>query len=430
MFITAANTGQSQTTSFKVVLPFYGYAAIAFLVATLLLFFSVTDVAKHYFHPHTLAITHIMTLGWGTMMILGASHQLVPVFIEGRLHSNILAYISFFLAALGIPMLIYGFYIFDMGLPAKFGGWLVIAAVVSYLINIILSMAKSKHENVQAFFVLTAAIWLLATVIVGLLLVYNFSYPIMPKDSLSYLALHAHIGIAGWFLMLVIGVGSRLIPMFLISKYSNTKMLWWVYGLINGGLLSFVFIFLYSEQKWLQVFPVISVAIAIVLFAVFCYRAYTCRIRKKVDEQMKVSLLSVAMMLLPVLFLVLIIAVLLLSPQDNMKLIIAYGFIILFGWLTAIILGMTFKTLPFIIWNKVYHRLAGKMKTPNPKDLFSSQVFKWMSIAYIAGFIFFTVGILSGNKTILQFSAALLLITSLLYNWNVIKLFMHKHGIQ
>ncbi len=141
---------------------------------------------------------------------------------------------------------------------------------------------------------------------------------------------------------------------------------------------------------------------------------------------MKISLLSVLMMLLPVIFLVIIIILLILSPKENVNLIITYGFIIFFGWITAIILGMTFKTLPFIVWNKVYHHLAGKGKTPNPKDLFSNRVFKWMSIFYILGFVFFTAGILFHSTIVLQLAAALLVFTSLLYNWNVIKLLMHK----
>jgi hypothetical protein len=80
---------------------------------------------------------------------------------------------------------------------------------------------------------------------IGLLLVCNFADAILPNDSLHYLSLHAHIGIAGWFLMLVIGVGSRLIPMFLISKYSDSKRLWLIYFLLNGGLISFIIIFLF-----------------------------------------------------------------------------------------------------------------------------------------------------------------------------------------
>ena len=426
MFVTTGDTGISQTTSWKVVLPFYGYAAIAFLCATLLLLFSTNEITKHYFHPHSLAITHVMALGWGTMIILGASHQLVPVLIEGKLYSIKLAYWSFILAGIGIPLLVYGFWIFNMGWPAKWGGRLVILAIIMYLINLAVSITKSKHENVHAIFVFTAALWLLATATLGLVLVYNFSYPLISRDSIDYLPLHAHVGVVGWFLLLVIGVGSRLIPMFLISKYTNKRQLWLIYGLINGGLIAFIFIFLFSDGGLLLIIPAVAVAAAILVFGNFCYRSYKERIRKKVDEQMKVSLLSVLLMLLPLVFLVIIITLLLRSTEENITLVISYGFIIFFGWITAIILGMTFKTLPFIVWNKVYHRLAGKVKTPNPKDLFSNTIFKWMSIVYLFGFGLFTIGILFQLTIMLHSAAVLLLIASLLYNWNVMKLLMHK----
>ena len=141
---------------------------------------------------------------------------------------------------------------------------------------------------------------------------------------------------------------------------------------------------------------------------------------------MKVSLLSAGMMFLPMAFLVIIIALLPVSGIENTRLVIAYGFIIFFGWITAIILGMTFKTLPFIVWNKVYHRLAGKGKTPNPKELFSNIIFKWMAVAYISGFVLFSAGILLNYTWLLQMGSAGLLVTACLYNWNVIKLLMHK----
>src|SRR5690348_13882373 len=116
MSVAATNNITTTTTSYKAVLPFYLYAAFCFLVATLLLFFSSGSFLGHYFQPHVLAITHIMALGWGTMIIFGSSHQLVPVIIEGTLFSEKLAYISFILAAVGIPLLVYGFYTFNMGL--------------------------------------------------------------------------------------------------------------------------------------------------------------------------------------------------------------------------------------------------------------------------------------------------------------------------
>ena len=425
MFPASPNVGLAKNTSYKVVLPFYMYAAISFLVATILLFFSSSAFLQHYFHPKTLAITHIMALGWGTMMILGASHQLVPVLIEGRLYSNALAYLSFLLAALGIPLLVYGFYNFYFGWEAEWGAILINAAVIFYLINIAISMVKSKKENVHAVFVFTATLWLLITTIVGLFLICNFTHNILSNDSLYYLPIHAHLGIIGWFLLLVIGVSSRLIPLFLISKYHNEKLLWWIYVLINIGLITFIINFLYFKINWLYLLPVAAIFISLLIFGYFCYKAYQDRLRKKVDDQLKISLLSVLMMLLPLFFL-LIIILLLLFAIDNPRLVSIYGFCIFFGWITAIILGMTFKTLPFILWNKTYHSKAGLSKTPNPRELFNNKIFKLMAIAYLAGFILFSSGILLANEFLLKYAALLLLLAAILFNGNVFKMVMHK----
>ncbi len=421
----SGNNNLVKNTSHKVVLPFYLYAAFAFLTATILLFLSTSSLNQHYFNPEILAITHIMALGWGTMMILGASHQLVPVLIEGKLFSNILAHFSFITAAIGIPLLAYGFYVFNMGWPAQWGAILINTAILSYLGNLTLSMIKRKKVNVHATFVLTAALWLFVTTLVGLLLVYNFSDPILPTNSLHYLSLHAHLGIIGWFLLLVIGVGSRLIPMFLISKYSNTRLLWVIFGLINTGLVTFIIFFLYVPQKSFYLISFASILFGIGSFGYYCYHSFKQRIRKKVDEIMKISLLSVIMMLLPVILLFIIIIWLLIN-SINPQLVLVYGFVIFFGWITAIILGMTFKTLPFIVWNKVYHLQAGLGKTPNPKDMFSNKIFSLMSIAYLAGFILFLIGVYLANNLLLKLASFLLLLAALFYNWNVLKIFSHK----
>lgn len=425
MFPGTTNTGLAKSTSYKVVLPFYLYAGISFLAATLLLMFSTPAFLRLYFHPHTLAITHVMALGWGTMMILGASHQLVPVLIEGKLYSNALAYLSFVFAGVGIPLLVIGFYKFDFGCPAQSGAILVNVAILFYLINTGLSMAKSKHENVHAVFVFTATLWLIITTIVGLFLIYNFTYNILSSDSLSYLPLHAHLGIVGWFLLLVIGVGSRLIPLFLISKYNNNKLLWWIYALINFALISFIIFFLYFKFTWLYFLPLVAIAVAVFMFGYYCYHAYYERIRRKVDYQVRISLLSVLMMLLPLFFLLIIILWLLISAS-NYSVILTYGFCIFFGWITAIIFGMTFKTLPFIVWNKVYHDKAGLGKTPNPKELFSDKIFVGMVIFYLTGFVLFATGILISSLIVLKIASILLLITAILYNGNVWKASTHK----
>ncbi|GAA4751116.1 cytochrome C oxidase subunit I [Flavisolibacter ginsenosidimutans] len=423
--VVNTNNNLVQNTTHKVVIPFYVYAGLSFLTATVLLFLSDNAFTQHYFQPRTLAITHTMALGWGTMIILGASHQLVPVLIEAKLFSNALAYASFVLAAIGIPLLIYSFFQFQFNGIAQAGAVLINAAVVCFVLNLAASILKSKNKNVHAVFVFTASVWLLATTVMGFLLVFNFTKNILPKDSVRYLSLHAHIGLVGWFLLLVMGVGSRLIPMFLISKYDDAKTLWLIYFLVNGALISFIVLFFSAVDSFFYTVPLTAVLLALLLFANYCREAYKQRIRKQVDKQVKISLLSVAMMLLPLIFLAALIALLLFSFA-NTKLVLAYGFSVFFGWLTAIILGMTFKTLPFIVWNKVYHNRAGLGKTPNPKDLFSESLFQKMGLAYLAGFGLFTAGILLGNTIVLQIASVLLFITAALYNVNILKMLRHK----
>lgn len=413
-----------KTTGHRVVVPFYVYGALSFLLATALLLASTDVASEHYFHPPTLAITHLMALGWGTMIILGASHQLVPVLIEGRLYSEKLAGASFVLAAVGIPLLVGGFYAFHTGWPMQLGGVLVNAAVVCYLVNVALSIRDKKTRDVYAFFILTASLWLFATTFFGLLLVYNFNYNFLPKDSLSYLSIHAHMGLAGWFLLLVTGVGARLIPMFLVSKYVNKTRLWIIFALINTGLLGFIALRSGMAAEAAAYTPFVLVVAGLALFVQYCSRAYKERIRKQVDDPMKMSLLSVALLVLPILSLLVVIGFVSREPKSN--LVLLYGFCIFFGWITAIILGMTFKTLPFIIWNKVYHHRSGGGKSPALKDLFSDRLVRWMGISYLAGFSIFIVGLLLLSDALLKVGAAALVAAAIFYVWNVAIVVFHQ----
>jgi hypothetical protein len=419
------NSPLQKTTSYKVVLPFYAYAAVAFLLSCILLFFSTEAFQLHYFNPHTLAITHLMALGWATMMILGASHQLVPVLIEGKLYSNGLAWASFILAGLGIPLLVWGFYGFDMGWPSQAGALLINLGILAYLLNLGLSMAQRRARSVYAAFILAAICWLLLTTGLGGLLVVNFTYPLLSSHSLTYLPVHAHMGIIGWFLLLVFGVGARLIPMFLLSKYSQEGLLWLVFGCLNLGLILFMIFAGYAPPLLLHSLPALLVTVGVLLFGYYCYQAYRQRIRKQVDPPMQVSLLSIGLLVLPLGFLLALLVALFYTGLQN-QLVLLYGFCIFFGWLTAIILGMTFKTLPFIVWNKVYHLQAIKGKAPSPKDLFSEKQFKGMALCYLGGFSAFVLGLLLQQDLLLKAGAGLLIAAAFLYTLNVGKTILHK----
>ena len=57
---------------FKIVAKYFISAIISFVLLTFLLVVSYDSFGGHHFQPRVLALTHIATLGWITMIIFGA----------------------------------------------------------------------------------------------------------------------------------------------------------------------------------------------------------------------------------------------------------------------------------------------------------------------------------------------------------------------
>ena len=96
------------------------------------------------------------------------------------------------------------------------------------------------------------------------------------------------------------------------------------------------------------------------------------------------------------------------------------------GCITNIILGMTFKTLPFIVWNDHYKMLSGKVKVPLPKQLYNEKLLPWQFRSTIAALVSLSVGIIFQQLCIIQIALGLWIVVAVLYNWNVFKVLMHK----
>ena len=81
--------------------------------------------------PHVLAAVHIATLGWLTMMIMGASFQLIPVITVSSLHGARFIRWQYPLYISGVILLVSGFWWMQTWLMIV-GGSLVVLAVIHY----------------------------------------------------------------------------------------------------------------------------------------------------------------------------------------------------------------------------------------------------------------------------------------------------------
>lgn len=412
------------TPSMKAVVPFYGTAAISFLVITIMLLFSTDAFDGDYTQAKFLALVHTASLGWGTMIIFGATYQLLPVIFDTELYSDKLAFASFICLLSGTILLVYNFWIYSLGALMQTGAGFILLAIIIYVLNVILTAKKSDKASVQKYFIVISAIWLLITSLIGVLLVTNFTNPVFEQDPTQILKLHAHAGIVGWFLLLIIGVGSKLFPMFLLGKSSKEKLLKITLYLINIGLSAFLIDGYYYGITYRTIIYAAIIIAGIVLFLIYIFDVFRKRLRKKIDYQMRHSLLSMIFLL----FAIIHIPVLILKP-DELSCVFIYGTLIFMGWITSIILGMTTKTLPFIVWNNVYKDVVGKTSVPMPKQLYFDKWIKWQFIIYLLSMILLIIGIKLNYNWLLKTDAVLLIIVAVMYNINVFKIIFHKSKI-
>lgn len=415
-----ANINIGKAPGNSVVLPFYSTGAIAFLILTIIMLLHADAFTGHYFSPHMLTIVHLAALGWGTMVIFGAAHQLLPVICERNIYSEELAGICWYLLTIGVAALTWSFWDFRIGWIMISGGVFILLASLLFLINVMLTTRICIHYSIQKLFILTSATWLVITASIGLLLAINLADPFFTSDHMHILKLHAHAGLTGWFLMLITGVSTRLIPMFLLSKSEKVNLLHYAYILQNAGLVFFLLDGYFTGMKNRWPIYLIIVTSGIVCWILYLYDNYKKRVRKKIELLMKQTISSF-------IFIILALATLpLILMYSSVQLTLLYGVLLFMGWISGIILGKTFKTLPFIVWNTHYKTLSGKAKIPLPKQLYNDRLIPWQFRFFIAGMVLFCSGIMLQQVMVIRIGAASFLLTAILYTFNVLKIIMHK----
>lgn len=418
---------RSTEKSYGLVVSHYLLSAVFFLAMAVMLLFSVRDLQGHYFHPKLLAITHMAALGWGTLIIFGAAYQLIPVVFETELSTYRLPWISLILFISGLPLLVFSFWNFNPGNMMQTGGILLLLSVILFCITVFLTAKDNpKKASIQQKFIITSCVWLILTVLLGVLLVFNFRHPFLSKDHLHFLRLHAHMGIGGWFLLLIIGVSSRLIPMFIVSRVQNTRLLSRSYYLINLSLILFVIdtYFFGINHKTCLIFLIMLGGI--ILFFIYVISCFRSRIKKQIELPISNTILSFVLMVLAVALLPLIIHRHLKGDPSAVHFTTLYGSLLFMGWISALVLGQAFKTFPFIVWTRKYEQLAGKQKTPLPADLYKKNLLKCQTAAFILFCISFFTGLVVKSETLLFAGAGLLIITAAVYIINLVIVFFHR----
>ena len=345
--------------------------------------------------PHVLAAVHLFTLGVLTTAIFGVLHQFYPMALGASARSVRVAVAGFALHATGVLAIVSGFWFWHPALLAT--GWtLIFGAVGAIGWNLLPGRRRSPQARPIGAFVSAGhaafgfAMLLAAARIGEFLGWWTF-------DRLGTIAAHYHLAALGFGTLTIIGVGSRMVPMFLVSHGPPAPPSRPVGLLLLAGLA----LFMVGEP--LRVVIVSWTGASFMFAGVLGYLAiahgyFRRRLRRRLDPGLRFVRVAHCNLGLAALAGV----ALLLWPGFQPRLWVAYGALGILGWLVMLILGMLQKLMPHLAGLRLFGRHPGGRPIPDLNQLINRTSSLIALTAAEAGLLLFATGVAAGKSVVAQ----------------------------
>ena len=404
-------------------------------------------LATYHYNQSVIAASHLVVLGFICTVVMGAMYQLVPVALETKLYSERLAKWQFAFHVVGFIGMVWMFNVWNMKQVGHFGSVLAVG-VGMFVYNMARTLWRVPKWNVVATAITAALTWFSLTICVGLSTaaakcVYEATEGLATAegvkqvvgglrmvagvvshfDAIGAMHAHAHLGAVGFFVMLIVGVSYRLIPMFMLTEVQRKCRAALSIALLNVGLAGSVVTIL-LRSSWKAAFAVTAVA-GLATYGWELRAMLHARKRTSLDWGLKTFLVAVAM-LIPVCLLALVLS----WPQLPMNQFFGllenvYGFLGLFGVVALAILGMLHKILPFLVWFGVYSPHVGRAQLPLTSQMVSERLQSAGLGAYLIGLVTVSVAILCESELGVRIGGAGLFVGLVLFGLNAAKVLSH-----
>lgn len=308
-----------------------------------------------------LAVNHIVTLGWGTMIAMGALHQMFPAMIGVPLRPGRAALMQFGVSFAGMATLTSGFLI-RQGVWVAAGGALAWTGIVWFAWLVLRMVPARRRWTLPVTGVVAAVVYLVITATWGLLMSLNWRWGFWPA-LLAYAGVgtHAALGIGGWFVQLVINVSYYLLPRFTGASKESHFGLSAILVALNAAIAAFVAA-AFSGVLIVARIGALMAAAAGLLYAASLPAMLRPSRRAKPDLTIHhwwaVWGLTGA---LSAIALIWALGLLSLEPRSTSA---AVGVCLLLGWVTLAIMGQLYKVTPFLMWYYRYARGLSAYEVP------------------------------------------------------------------
>ncbi len=390
---------------------YFAAAVVSLLLAELLWASGLANPLADIGNPWVLVGVHLTTLGFLTLLMLGALHQFVPVLTETELASQAASGATWFAVAAGLLFMLLGFLALPGGaLPETpwllpVGGSLVILGLLVAAVNLGVTLARAWPWTLSAWLVATGLVFLLATVAAGLLLALSLAAPqLLSLRLLAVLAgrgLTAHVigGIGGWLTLTAMGVAYKLLAMFTLSDEHRGALGWTAYAVTGAGLA------VAWAGRWLGTNRFDGLAWAAVLVGLAAYvvdmRAlYQTRKRRPLELNARYGLIPLGFLAS-----LIVVGVVLYAEGMTPRAEIAVVFWALYGWVGGLALTQLYKIVPFLTWLHAFGQRLGKGRVPRVQDLVDERRDHYAYLVYFAavalGGVFLSLGWFGAFRVVL-----------------------------
>lgn len=364
---------------------YFGAALTSFVLAQSLFVAGFTAPDRSWSAPPMLVVVHLLTIGWLTLLILGALQQFVPVLTTKPLTSQRLAGVTLALILVGLPLMLVGFLALEpwaaevgkQWLPT--GGGLVVAGAVAACFNLGLTLWRSRPLTLPGRFIVAGLVFLMLTVGMGVVFALAYAVPdlwspeFIGRLLINGLNLHVTAGIGGWFTLTAIGVAYKLLAMFALAPEDRGMIGGWIFLTITAGFSLVV------SAAWLQIFGAaahlggslatlgwVLAAFGGALYLYDMWQLFAQRARSLLELNARVG--GWALITLG-LGLPLLVMLALTGPDRQQTVAAAFVYLLLFGWLSGLGLSQLYKIVPFLTWLERYGPRLGREQVPRVQDL-------------------------------------------------------------
>jgi hypothetical protein len=358
--------------------------------------------------PELLGITHLLTLGFMTMVMLGAMFQLVPV-ISGRMipGGTIVATLVHLLLLTGVLLLVAGFYwqaywLFAWALPV------LLAAFITFLEALGSLLLRQIGGGDSIYSIRFAALSLLIAVGLGVLRSANYAGLPVPLTLVNIANIHLAWGLVGWVLLLVMGVSYQVIPMFHVTPSYPTPLARVLPAVVFLSLLLLTLV----DNTVLQALVVVALCTVALIYASYTIGLLNQRKRKIPDITVRFWRLSLTCLMVSALLLAgfYFAGHLLLSPELQQRAPVIIGIFMIYGFAGSVIMGMLQKIVPFLSYLHLQRRCMSSfelLKTlPHMGEIISEPRSRWQFRLHLSALL---VLLAAAMTSIFTVAAALLM---------------------